>query len=372
MKRITAFLAAVLMILPLCNLVRAEQPDVDTAKSAILINADTGAVLYAKNEYEKRAIASTTKIMTALLAIESGGLDRQFTVDSYAIRVEGTSMGLREGDIVTRRALLYGLMLPSGNDAANALAVSVSGSVSEFVKEMNEKARALGMNDTVFVTPSGLDADGQSCTAYDLALLTRTAMQNELFCEIVSSDAATVEFGNPIEPRTLYNSNKLLDSYDGCVGVKTGFTDNARRCLVSAAERNECKLIAVTLNAPDDWKNHADMLDYGFSLLTAYDVGYSGQLTVVSGEKSAVKIYCKEEITLGLTPEEKQRAETRVSLPPFLYAGFKAGEKIGSISLLLNGQTIAKTDIVTAEDCGEKYENLSFFEGLVQFLRKLL
>ena len=155
-----------------------------SAASAILIEADTGTVLYTKNEKEHRQIASTTKIMTALLTIEAGDIDSQFTVDSTAIRVEGTSMGLREGDIVTRRALCYGMLLPSGNDAANAAAVNISGSKSNFAELMNKRAKQLGMDDTNFVTPSGLDAEGQYSCAYDLALLTREALNNKEFADI--------------------------------------------------------------------------------------------------------------------------------------------------------------------------------------------
>lgn len=229
---------------------RENAPSV-SAVSAVLINADSGFVVFEKNAYERRAMASTTKIMTALLTAEAGALDVRFTADSYAINVEGTSMGLREGDIVTRRALLYGMLLPSGNDAANAAAVSVGGSMSAFVELMNKKAKALGLKNTSFANPSGLDANGHYTTAYDLAILTSAALRNKVFSDICRRSDVRTEFGNPPYMRTLANSNKMLWRYDGCIGVKTGFTDNARRCLVSAAERNGVKLIAVTLNAPD-------------------------------------------------------------------------------------------------------------------------
>ena len=224
-----------------------------SARSAIVINAETGTVVFEKNSLERRSIASTTKIMSALITLEAGELDRQFVVDSMAIRIEGTSMGLREGDIVTRRVLCAGMLLPSGNDAAGASAVSVAGSIPEFAKLMNEKAASLGLKDTNFVNPSGLDADGHYSTAYDLALLTAYAMKNEDFTELVSKQSLQVEFGNPPFARWLNNNNKLLHMYEGAIGIKTGFTDNARRCLVSAAKRDGVTLIAVTLNAPDEW-----------------------------------------------------------------------------------------------------------------------
>ena len=251
LRRIMAVLAALAAAAGISVTVGAA-PENISAVSAIVIEADTGTALWEKNADEHRAMASTTKIMTALLTIEAGGLDREFTVDPLAILVEGTSMGLREGDRVSRRDLLYGILLPSGNDAANAAAVSVSGSIGAFVELMNSRAQELGLSNTHFVTPSGLDADGHYTTARDLAKLAAFAMKNEVFREVAACKSAEVEFGNPPYKRTLYNSNKMLRRYDGAIGVKTGFTDNARRCLVSAAERDGVTLVAVTLNAGDE------------------------------------------------------------------------------------------------------------------------
>jgi D-alanyl-D-alanine carboxypeptidase/D-alanyl-D-alanine carboxypeptidase (penicillin-binding protein 5/6) len=239
-----------------------------SAMSAIVIDAESGKVLYTKNCSEVRAIASLTKVMTTLLTLEAGDLDTQFQVDNGVIHVEGTSMGLRENDIVTRRALCYGMMLPSGNDASNAAAVSVAGSLSAFAELMNQKARHVGMTDTTFVNPHGLDQSGHLSTARDMAILTAYAMTrseaSELFRTIAASPTARLEYGNPPYRRWLRNNNKMLHMYENCIGVKTGFTDNARRCLISAAERGGRTLIAVTLNAPDDWNDHRQMLDYAF------------------------------------------------------------------------------------------------------------
>ena len=210
-------------------------------------------------------MASTTKIMTTLLTIESGNLDTEFMVDSQAIHVEGSSMGLQENDIVTKRALCYGMLLPSGNDAANASAVAVAGSIPAFAELMNRRAAEIGMTRTCFVTPSGLEGTGHGASAADMALLTREALRNETFREICCQASARVKFGNPPYQRTLYNSNKLLRMYDGVIGVKTGFTDEAGRCLVSACERNGVTLICVTLNDRDDWNDHMHLYDYGFT-----------------------------------------------------------------------------------------------------------
>lgn len=313
-----------------------------SAVSAVLIEAETGTVIYEKNADEKRAMASTTKIMTAILTIEAGDLDREFTVDSYAIRVEGTSMGLREGDRVSRRDLLYGILLPSGNDAANAAAVSVSGSIGSFVELMNEKAAELGLASTHFVTPSGLDADGHCTTARDLAALTAYAMKNETFREVVSCPSARVEFGNPPYMRTLYNSNKMLQRYEGAVGVKTGFTDNARRCLVSAAERDGVTLIAVTLNAPDDWNDHTKMLDYGFSKVHSYPLELScTEKVAVAGTGQSVEVYAEDE-DIALLQSQREKLTRRVMLPQFVYGSVRQGDELGCIEFSI-GETVVKT-----------------------------
>lgn len=321
-----------------------------SAQSAIVIEAQTGTVLYQKNANERRAMASTTKIMTAILTIEAGELDREFTVDSYAIMVEGTSMGLQEGDRVSRRDLLYGILLPSGNDAANAAAVSVGGSIGAFVEMMNEKAQALKLADTHFVTPSGLDANGHYTTAYDLAKLTAYAMKNDIFQEIVACSSAEVEFGNPPYVRTLYNSNKMLWQYDGAIGVKTGFTDNARRCLVSAAKRNGVTLIAVTLNAPDDWNDHAKMLDEGFSMVKAYPLETTCSARVnIAGTGESVGVYA-ESASLALLSEQRERLERRVLLPNMVYGEVKRGDWLGEIQFWLDGVCVESCPLYADAD----------------------
>ena len=255
----------------------AEQPEV-SAVSSVLMEAVTGEVLYEKNAREPRPMASTTKIMSALLCLESGDLDTEFTVDSQAIQVEGSSMGLVEGDTVTKRALCYGMLLPSGNDAAGAAAVRVAGSIPAFVAQMNERATALGLTQTHFVTPSGLHDDDHYSTACDMAVLAASALQNENFREICAQSSAQVCFGNPPYQRWLKNSNKLLTMDESVIGVKTGFTDEAGRCLVSAAERNGVTLICVTLADPNDWQDHLSLYDWGFSQVTPAEVSPAGGL----------------------------------------------------------------------------------------------
>lgn len=346
-----------------------------SAKAAILICADTGTVLYAKNEKEHRAIASTTKIMTALLTLEAGELDKSFTVNSDAIKVEGTSMGLRENDIVTRRALCYGMLLPSGNDAANAAAVDVAGSYEEFAKLMNSKAKALGMLNSNFVTPSGLDADNQYSCAYDLAVLTMHALKNPEFKNICSKQSSVVSFGNPPYDRTLYNSNKLLASFEGCIGVKTGFTDNARRTLVSAAERNGVTLIAVTLNAPDDWRDHTRMLDYGFQTVQRRSLRYdcsSVKVDVVGSVRDEVGVYPADSAEIILTDYQLDKLHTKVYLPPFIYADIKKGEVIGEIRYFLNDKVIYRISLCAKADCKPTNQTVDVFTAISGYIRRMM
>lgn len=340
-------------------------PESISAASAVLIEAETGTVLYEKNAYEQRAMASTTKIMTALLTIEAGDLDSDFTVDRCAIMVEGTSMGLREGDIVSRRDLLYGILLPSGNDAANAAAVSVSGSIGAFVELMNSKAAELGLQNTHFVTPSGLDANGHYTTAYDLALLTSYAMKNEVFAGIVCCRSAEVEFGNPPYKRTLYNSNKMLKRYEGAVGVKTGFTDNARRCLVSAAERGGVTLIAVTLNAGDDWNDHTKMLDYGFTQVNRYSLETACSSRVdIAGTGRSVGVTA-ENAQLSLMPSQREKVTRRVILPRLVYGAVEQGQQLGRLEYLLDGRVVLCVPLLADESVEAESGELSLIQKLL-------
>lgn len=353
-------------------------PPTVSAKAAILMEAGTGKVLYAKNERERRAMASTTKIMTTLLTLESYGLDEPFTVDANAIKVEGSSMGLVEGDIVTKRALCYGMLLPSGNDAAGAGAVAVAGSVEAFVQMMNDRAKEMGLNDTSFVTPSGLDADAHYSTAYDMALLAREALRNPDFAAICASQSAKVEFGSPPAARWLRNSNKMLSSYSGAIGVKTGFTDKAGRCLVSAAERNGVRLICVTLFDRDDWRDHTALLDYGFATVQSVAISYDFsalKVNVVGGtdKNRALSIVPHQEPRACIEEAQLPNVTARVSLPQFVYAPVGSGALVGSIDFLLDNNVVFSTALVTtdSEDAHVSppkptiFDKMqSFFEGL--------
>ena len=338
-----------------------------SAKGAILIDAATGEILFEKNCKEKLPMASTTKIMSAMLALESGNLDEEFVVDSNAIKVEGSSMGLQEGDRVTMRALVHGMLLPSGNDAANAAAVRICGSVEAFVKLMNERAEELGLSSTHFVTPSGLDdyTDEHYSSAYDMAILAKEALKNPDFREICGKYNAKLKFGNPSYERWLTNNNKLLNTCEGVIGVKTGFTDKAKRCLVSACERNGATLICVTLNAPNDWLDHSRLFDYGFTMFEMQKLPVESNrftVNVVGGTEENVP--CGTIVPmLNMLRGKADEVTAEVSINHFLYAPVVENTEVGKITYYYNGEVIREEPIVTSKSVGYKKaeEKESFF-----------
>ncbi|MCM1023638.1 MAG: D-alanyl-D-alanine carboxypeptidase [Prevotella sp.] len=326
-----------------------------SAKAAVLIDAQTGTVIAEKNEKQRLPMASTTKIMSALLLLESGGLDEQFRVDNQAIMVEGSSMGLCEDDIVTKRALCYGMLLPSGNDAANQTAATLAGSTEKFAEMMNSRAKEIGLGDTNFVTPSGLHDENHYSTAYDMAILTREALKNEDFREICGTKRAKLKFGNPPYERWLVNTNKLLTMYDGCIGVKTGFTDEAGRCLVSAAEKNGVTLICVTLNASDDWNDHKKMYDYGFSAAESRKVSYdcSGlTVKVAGGTVSELPVELESVPDYTVVNGEEPVITSEIFMSDFLYAPAEKGKKAGIVNFYSDGKPMCTVNVVTKSGCG--------------------
>lgn len=341
----------------LCPVAQAAGPEV-SAQSAVVLTADTGAVLFEKDGHTPRPVASTTKIMTALLALEAAQErgDPLVDITQEMVAVEGSSMGLQAGDSISLTGLAAGMLLASGNDAANAAALYLEGSLESFAARMNQRAAALGMEDTHFVTPSGLDGEdaqglGHLSTAYDMALLARAALEDQAFRQLCSSPSLAVEFAEPVKRVTYTNHNKLLAQYQGCVGVKTGFTKEAGRCLVSAAERDGALLIAVTLNAPNDWEDHTALLDYGFSQVEPYQLaGGDVRLTVpvVGSPVEVVSLRGSNggEVTLPLG--QGAQVERVVRVPKFLYAPVEAGEQVGEICWYLEGQLLGSAPLTAA------------------------
>ena len=325
------------------------------ARAAVVLDPRTGAVLYSQNSRERLPMASTTKIMSALIALESGRLDEEFTVDSEAIKVEGSSMGLREGDRVTMRGLVCGMLLPSGNDAANAAAVRIAGSTAAFVRMMNDRAAALGLSDTHFVTPSGLDDDTDEhySTAFDMARLAAVCMENRDFAEICSQERITVRFGSPPYDRTLKNTNRLLGTLDGACGIKTGFTDKAGRCLISACERNGARLICVTLNDRTDWDDHTALYESCFARMRSYRMPGSGReykIKTAGGERRKVTAAAAP-LVMSLPEGTEGRLTYKVCISRFIPAPIESGEKLGTVRYYFDGRQIGQVSIFAAESC---------------------
>ena len=330
-----------------------------SAKRAYVLDAVSGRVLFERNPDEQSLIASTTKIMTALIVCEQCNVLDRMRIPKEAVGIEGSSMYLREGEVLTLQELLYGLMLSSGNDAAVALAIYCGGTVEGFAQLMNDKARLLGLNNTHFENPNGLDSPGHYSTARDLAVLAAYAMENPIFAKTVS--AKTVKAGE----RYLVNHNKLLWRLNGADGVKTGYTQAAGRILVSSATRQGRRIIAVTIDDPWDWQDHTALLEEGFSRYGVQRIVNKGDclgtVEVLGGESCRVEILADSDFDYALAEGEK----TCVMLPGagFVYAPAVAGADAGFAYVLLNGKAIGKISVVFGQTVEQKEtEEKSFWE----------
>ena len=290
-------------------------------------------------------MASTTKIMTALVALENAKkLDETFKVDDRSIGVEGTSLYLQKGEEKTLRELLYGLMLPSGNDAAVAIALRISKTEEEFVELMNKKAKSLGLENTHFSNPHGLDAEGHYTSAFDLAKITACAMENPTFLEIVKTKNVTVSGNEMVQAKLLKNKNKLLWQMEECEGVKTGFTDNAKRCFVASAKKDGMRLICVVLNCGPMFEESKRLLQMGFenysmvSLLGEYSKQPS--VEVENGVKTSVETFSKRKFEFPLSKDEIEIVKTEIDLPSKISAPVKKEQELGKISIKLGNETL--------------------------------
>ena len=319
-----------------------------SARGAVLMEADSKEIIFGQNENARLPMASTTKIMTALVALESLPMDTTVKITPESVGVEGSSIYLCEGETLTLEQLLYALLLESANDAAVAIAVAVSGSVEAFAEKMNERAKILGLTNTHFVNPHGLDAEEHYTTAYELALITCEAMKNPVFREISATDRKTIPLHGEEGVRLLLNHNKLLSSYEGCIGGKTGYTKKTGRCLVSAAERDGITLVAVTLNAPDDWRDHTAMLDYGFGMYETVplcDIGsFSSPLWLISGTQEYVMVENTEALSAVLRVDHGDIL-CIVELPRFEFAPVSAGQTVGRLRFYEAGRDSTKQEL---------------------------
>lgn len=378
-KKIISFIVAVAVFTAadFCYSKAVDVPEV-SAQCAILYCANNGEILYSKNIHEVRHIASTTKIMSALICCESGKLSKEITITDKMANVEGTSMGLLSGDKVTLRGLVFGMLLQSGNDAANSAAIAMCGSSEKFADLMNEKAKQIGMSNSHFMNPSGLTQDGHYSTCYDMALLTEYALQNDVFSSICSEKSSVVYYGNPPYRRVLTNHNKLLSTYDGVNGVKTGFTKAAGRCLVSSAQRDGIELIVVTLNAPDDWNDHAELLDYGFSVCKPiqHNIDIADiAIDVCGGTASNIKASCVGAVILSDSGDSENLVNCELYKEKFLYAPIKKGDVVGYVEVSCNGKKTAKLSLTADTDCDAYTDNTiddkSLFQRAVDFIKNI-
>lgn len=350
MKKITAAVFAALMMV-FTGVCASAGVDI-SAEYAVLIDAATGRVILDRNADGEHPMASTTKIMTAIVALENSDPDDIVTMSQAAAYEEGSSVYLQAGDQMTMRELLYGVMLNSGNDGAAAVAEHIAGSKEAFAEMMNAKAQKLGLEHTHFENPNGLDQDGHYTSAYDLAMLTRYALKNEEFASIVSTYAKKVTILNrPDVDHYFANHNKLLKQYEGCIGVKTGYTQNTGRCLVSAATRYGMTFIAVTLNAPDDWNDHMKMLDYAFNTYVARTVVADGEIITTKNINGIdCDLIAADEISVPVSIYEDSVDTVTELHCERLTAPINEYEKLGYLAVYYNGEEIARTDVIAGCD----------------------
>ena len=335
-----------------------------SAKSSALYEPESETFIYKKDYNLKLPMASTTKIMTALVVAESLPLDEVIEIDERAIGTDGSSLYLEKGEILNVSDLLYALMLASANDVAEALAYHISGSIENFSIVMNEKAVSLGALDTSFKNPHGLDCDEHYTTARDLALIASAALKNKHIKEICSTYKHTIN--SNLKERVVVNHNKLLKMLDGCIGVKTGYTQLSGRSLVSACEKDGLTLIGVTIDAPDDWNDHKKLFDYGFSRIHSkvlLDKGeYKRKIPIINSDKGHITVENNEKFKIiyeGNMPEVKRQ----IYLPHYFIAPIESGEIVGKIVYTIDDKIIGEIPLISKEEAKE-IKKKGFFERI--------
>jgi len=322
------------------------------------MDAHSGRVLYEKNGHQRMSPASVTKIMTGLLVIENGNLNQAVEISKNAAATPESSVWLEEGEIITVSQLLYALMLNSANDASVALAESVAGSVESFVELMNRRARELGMNNTNFRNPHGLEEVGHYTTAYDLALVSREAMTYQAFSRIVATKTYKIPWANNDYQRLLINKNRLLWRYDGAVGIKTGYTKQAGNCVVGAAQKGPLMLIAVSLNSPTVYPDLQALFDYGFAnyhLLTVKEAAQlSVEVPVINGQEKTVPAFPKTDLKVAVTEAEESRTSYTVQIDDTITAPVSEGQAVGICRIHVGDKEAGIVELVAGTSVGEK------------------
>ena len=345
MKKLICVLICAAFILCVSIPVYAETDNsktVETSAAAfVLYCPQNGSIILSKNENEHKKPASTTKLLTSLITLEQAARGNSTVTFTDKMTAEGSSMYLEYGDTVKLSDLAAGMMMCSGNDAANAAAIAISGSYEKFSGVMNSRAQSIGMKNSHFVTPSGLDDDNHYTTAHDMALLMAEVLRNSQLAELISQKSATVDFIKPEKHMTYTNHNRLLSMYSYCIGGKTGYTDAAGRCLVTASRRDNLTLICVTLDDKNDWKDHTALYEYGFSKLGCYmDNEFTAEIPVAGGEDDFVTVSADSSCELVVNKGEESKIKRMVKLDSFLFAPVMQGEAVGEIEYSLNGKTL--------------------------------
>ena len=345
----------ILVLFTVMNLNQVHGVEIDgklilSGESYILIDRDIGRVLLEENSHKKMPMASTTKIMTALIALEKGNLSDRIRVDDDSVGVEGSSIYLKKDEIMTLKDLIYGLMLRSGNDAAVAIAIHIGGTTEEFVKLMNDKAKSIGALNTNFTNPNGLPDENHYSTAYDMALITREAFKYDEFANIVNSKSYT---SDRVENNYFYNKNKTLWDYEGGNGVKTGYTMSSGRCLVSSASRNGLNLISVSLNARDWFNDNHKLLDYGFEKYSSsliFDKGqFMKKVRVEKGNRDYINLVAEKTLFFPLKEGEKEKLKIDIQSFDGIDLPINKGDLVGYVSVYLDGKLINKVNLVSKD-----------------------
>lgn len=366
-----------LALLLTSSIAQAAPPDIK-AGAAVLIDAKTGQILYEKNAQTRLAPASTTKILTAIIAIESGRLDEEVKVSARAAGTAGSSMHLQIGQKILLRELVTGLMMRSGNDAAVAIAEYLAGSVEDFVIVMNSKAQALGAYNSHFRNPHGLTAAGHYSSAFDLAWLARYAMLNPLFADIVSTRETSIDWFDQRgreHDQNLRNTNKLLWMLEEADGVKTGTTGEAGPCLVSSATRDNQKLIAVVLHDHSRWYDSMILLKWGFTNFKLFDYAAQGDVVntipVEQGLTTEIDAIVADQAALVVDASSYETVTVEVDLPPTIKAPVYQGQKIGEIVFFVKEKAVKTVDIIAAQDVEERTPVRVFLNHLTNWFRQL-
>ncbi len=348
-----------------------------SARAAVLMDQSSGRVLFAKNEHERLPMASTTKIMTALIALESGNLGSRVVVSERASLIEGSSIWLEKGEAKTLEELLYGLMLRSGNDAAAAIAEHLGGSIEDFSVMMTERARGIGAYNTQFKNPHGLTDENHFTTAFDFGVIACQALSIPRFKEIIATREKRITWPGHQWDRYLRNQNRLLDLYPGADGVKTGWTTPAGRCFVGSATRDSWQLVAVVLNAPNMWEDTTNLLDHGFTNWTPGDLISKGQFIktepVKGGLKEKVRLVAAEGFTYPLKKGEEKLIEYEIKVKNefALKAPVRKNDIIGELVISFAGEEIKKMDLLAGESVGKKSIATSLQNWLEKWLQHL-